>query len=148
MSDRLIGTIIGCLITALILRFVHDPMGLLAVLFIASVAAPAFTYVKYRYTAIAASVQILMLLNLLVPAGHEGVVGERLIDTFIGVAIATVFSFVLPSWEYRDLPRLLKNVLHASHRYIKASRDMLREKSVTTSSIASAAKVSWTACRR
>ncbi len=128
LMDRLIGTIIGCLLTALILHFVHDQIGLLAALFVASVAAPAFTYVKYRYTAIAASVQILMLLNLLVPAGHEGVVGERLIDTFIGVAIATVFSFVLPSWEYRDLPRLLKNVLHASHRYIKASRDLLEGK--------------------
>src|SRR5450830_859341 len=128
LMDRLIGTIIGCLLTALILHFVHDQIGLLAALFVASVAAPAFTYVKYRYTAIAASVQILMLLNLLVPAGHEGVVGERLIDTFIGVAIATVFSFVLPSWEYRDLPRLLKNVLQASHRYIKASRDMLEGK--------------------
>jgi uncharacterized membrane protein YccC len=128
LADRLIGTIIGCLLTALILRFVHDPIGLLAVLFIASVAAPAFTYIKYRYTAIAASVQILMLLNLLVPAGHPGAVSERLIDTIIGVAIATVFSFVLPSWEYRALPRLLKNVLQASHRYIKASRDMLEGK--------------------
>lgn len=128
LSDRLIGTIVGCLLTAFILRFVHDPMGLLAVLFVASVAAPAFTYIKYRYTAIAASVQILMLLNLLVPAGHQGMVGERLIDTVIGVAIATAFSYVLPSWEYRDLPRLLKNVLQASLRYITASRDMLEGK--------------------
>src|SRR5450830_1029949 len=128
LMDRLIGTIIGCLLTALILHFVHDQIGLLAALFVASVAAPAFTYVKYRYTAIAASVQILMLLNLLVPAGHQGMVGERLIDTIIGVAIATVFSYVLPSWEYRDLPRLLKNVLQASLRYITASRDMLEGK--------------------
>ncbi|MFZ1180392.1 MAG: FUSC family membrane protein [Herbaspirillum sp.] len=128
MSDRLAGTIIGCLLTALILRFIHEPAGLLAVLFIASVAAPAFTYVKYRYTAIAATVQILMLLNLLLPAGHQGVVSERLIDTVIGVAIATLFSYVLPSWEYRDLPLLLKNVLHASHRYIEASCDMMTGK--------------------
>ena len=128
LSDRLIGTIIGCLLTALILRFVHDPMGLLAALFIASIAAPAFTYIKYRYTAIAASVQILLLLNLLVPAGHQGVVGERLIDTVIGVAIATLFSYVLPSWEYQNLPHLLKGVLQASQRYITASRDMLEGK--------------------
>jgi len=127
-ADRLIGTIIGCVITALILRFVHDQIGLLAVLFLSSVAAPAFNYIKYRYTAVAASVQILMLLNLLLPAGHQGVISERLIDTIIGVAIATVFSYVLPSWEYRDLPRLLRNVLQASHRYIKASRDMLEGK--------------------
>ncbi|WP_050466526.1 FUSC family membrane protein [Herbaspirillum chlorophenolicum] len=128
VADRLIGTIIGCLITALILRFVHNPMGLMAVLFAASVAAPAFTYVKYRYTAIAASVQILMLLNLLLPAGHQGVVSERLIDTVIGVVIATIFSYVLPAWEYRDLPKLLRNVLKASQRYLTASRDMLEGK--------------------
>ena len=125
LQDRLIGTIIGCILTALILHFVHDTMGLLAALFVASVASPAFNYIKYRYTAVAATVQILMLLNMLVPAGHHGVVSERLIDTTIGVMIAIVFSFVLPSWEYRDLPRLIKNVLSASHRYIQASRDML-----------------------
>lgn len=128
MADRLVGTIIGCLITMLILRFVHNPMGQMAVLFAASVAAPAFTYIKYRYTAIAASVQILMLLNLLVPAGHQGVIGERLIDTVIGVVIATLFSYVLPAWEYRDLPKLLRNVLKSSQRYLTASRDMLEGK--------------------
>lgn len=128
MADRLIGTVIGCLITMLILRFVHNPLGQLAVLFAASVAAPAFTYIKYRYTAIAASVQILMLLNLLVPAGHQGVIGERLIDTLIGVVIATVFSYVLPAWEYRDLPKLLRNVLKSSQRYLTASRDLLEGK--------------------
>lgn len=128
MSDRLAGTVIGCLLTALILRFIHEPAGLLAALFIASVAAPAFNYVKYRYTAVAATVQILMLLNLLLPAGYQGAVSERLIDTVIGVAIATLFSYVLPSWEYRDLPLLLKNILHASHRYIKAGCDMMTGK--------------------
>ncbi|MFL9924993.1 FUSC family membrane protein [Herbaspirillum lusitanum] len=128
MADRLIGTVIGCLITALILRFVHSQAGLMAVLFLASVAAPAFTYVKYRYTAIAASVQILMLLNLLLPAGHQGVVGERLVDTIIGVIIATIFSYVLPSWEYRDLPRLMRGVLKSGERYLTASRDMLEGK--------------------
>ncbi len=125
MADRLIGTIIGCVLTALVLRFIHEPIGLLGVLFIASVAAPAFTYIKYRYTAIAASVQILLLLNMMLPAGHQGVVGERLIDTLIGVVIATIFSYIFPSWEYRMLPRLLKNVLLNSQRYIKSSRDML-----------------------
>lgn len=128
MADRLIGTIIGCLITAAILRFVHNPIGQMAILFAASVAAPAFTYVKYRYTAIAASVQILMLLNLLLPADHQGVVSERLIDTIIGVVIATIFSYVLPAWEYRDLPKLLRNVLKASQRYLTASRDLLEGK--------------------
>ncbi|HEY4073400.1 MAG TPA: FUSC family membrane protein [Herbaspirillum sp.] len=123
-SDRLIGTMIGCVLTAIILNFVHEPVALLALLFIVTAAAPAFIYIKYRYTAIAASMQILLQINLLIPSSHA-VIGERLIDTVLGAAIATAFSFVLPSWEYRALPRLLNAVLKASQKYILASRDML-----------------------
>lgn len=126
-SDRLFGTMIGCVLTAVILHFVHEPIALLALLFMTTVAAPAFTYIKYRYTAIAASMQILLQINLMIPSSHN-VISERLIDTVFGVAIATVFSFVLPSWEYRALPRLLTSVLQASQRYIQASRDMLEGK--------------------
>jgi uncharacterized membrane protein YccC len=126
-SDRLIGTVIGCVLTAVILYFVHEPVALLALLFLTTVAAPAFLYIKYRYTAIAASMQILLQINLVIPSSHA-VIGERLIDTVLGVAIATAFSYVLPSWEYRSLPRLLTGVLQASQRYIQASREMLEGK--------------------
>ncbi|HEY4318303.1 MAG TPA: FUSC family membrane protein [Herbaspirillum sp.] len=126
-SDRLVGTVIGCVLTAIILNFVHEPMALLAMLFIVTAASPAFIQIKYRYTAIAASMQILLQINLLIPASHA-VIGERLIDTVLGALIATVFSFVLPSWEYRALPRLLSAVLQANRKYILSSRDMLEGK--------------------
>jgi uncharacterized membrane protein YccC len=126
-SDRLVGTMIGCILTAIILNFIHEPLALLALLFIVTAAAPAFIYIKYRYTAIAASMQILLQINLMIPSSHA-VIGERLIDTVLGAAIATAFSYVLPSWEYRALPRLLTAVLQASQKYILASRDMLEGK--------------------
>lgn len=123
-GDRLIGTSIGCLLTAVIVHYVHAPPALLAFLFLATVATSAFVYVKYRYTAIAASMQILLQISLLTHGtGH--VISERLIDTFIGVGIATFFSFVLPSWEYRALPQLVANVLAANQRYIEASCELL-----------------------
>jgi uncharacterized membrane protein YccC len=126
-SDRLVGTLIGCVATALILRFVHEPVALLGFLFMATVAAPAFIYVKYRYTAIAASMQILLQINLVIPSsGH--VIGERLIDTLIGAAIATAFSFVLPSWEYRTLPQLIRNVLKSNQRFLEAGNNLLQGK--------------------
>jgi uncharacterized membrane protein YccC len=124
-SDRLIGTVVGCVLTALILHFVHEPIALLCFLFLATVAVPSFVYIKYRYTAIAASMQILLQINLLIPSSGQ-VIGERLIDTVIGAAIATLFSYVLPSWEYRALPQLIKNVLQANQRYIEASCDLLQ----------------------
>ncbi len=123
-GDRLIGTIVGCTLTAVIVHFVHAPAALLAFLFLATVATSAFVYVKYRYTAIAASMQILLQISLLVH-NTEHVIGERVIDTFIGVAIASFFAFVLPSWEYRALPQLIINVLSANQRYIEAGCDLL-----------------------
>ncbi|MDP3669491.1 MAG: FUSC family membrane protein [Telluria sp.] len=124
-ADRLIGTVIGCILTALILRFVHAPAALIGFLFLATTAAPAFLYINYRYTAIAVSMQILLLINLTVPtASHT--VSERLLDTLVGAVIATFFSYVLPNWEYRALPLLLAGVLKASQQYIDAGRDLLQ----------------------
>jgi uncharacterized membrane protein YccC len=125
--DRLIGTLVGCAMTLLILHLTRSPAVLLACLFVATAAGPAFVTIKYRYTAIAASMQILLQISLLVPEASH-VVGERLVDTMIGAAIATLFSFVQPSWEYRALPRLLRNVLQASGAYIAASRELLQER--------------------
>jgi uncharacterized membrane protein YccC len=68
-----------------------------------------------------------LLINILVPSSHAAI-GERLIDTVLGALIASAFSYVLPSWEYRALPRLLNAVLQASQKYIQASRDMLEGK--------------------
>lgn len=123
-NDRVIGTLIGCIISAAILHVVNNPLVLLGVLFVALVCSATFVTIKYRYTAIAACVQVLVQINLLMPHGSAAV-GERLIDTVIGGVIASVFSFVLPSWEYRAIPRLVENVLNANRRYIAATRDLL-----------------------
>jgi uncharacterized membrane protein YccC len=123
--DRVIGTLLGCGLTAAILHVTRSPAVLLAFLFIATVAGPAFVQIKYRYTAVAASMQILLQISLLLPES-TGVVSERLLDTLVGAAIATLCSFVLPSWEYRSLPRLLRNVLQAGVAYIGAARDLLQ----------------------
>ncbi len=123
-ADRFIGTLIGCLITAVILHFVHTPALLMGFMFVATVAAAAFLSIKYRYTAIAASVQALLLIGLTVPQGGSGI-GERLLDTLLGTLIATFFSYVLPNWEYQNLPRLVDAVLDANRKYVAAAADLL-----------------------
>ncbi|MEM5431244.1 FUSC family protein [Cupriavidus oxalaticus] len=123
-NDRVIGTLIGCVVAVGILKVVDEPLILLGVLFLALVASAAFVTIKYRYTAIAACIQVLIQINLLMP-GSPTVAGERLVDTVIGGIIASLFSFVLPSWEYRAIPKLVENVLQANRRYIAATRDLL-----------------------
>jgi uncharacterized membrane protein YccC len=128
-ADRLVGTLIGCVITAVILRFVHSPAVLIGFLFVATAAGPTFLSIKYRYTAIAASVQALLLIGLTVPHGG-GAIEQRLLDTLLGTLIASFFSYVLPSWEYQNLPALVEAVADANRGYIDAAADLLLGRAV------------------
>ncbi|PQP02116.1 hypothetical protein C5614_02430 [Massilia phosphatilytica] len=128
-ADRLIGTLIGCVLTAVILRFVHSPAVLIGFLFVATAAGPTFLSIKYRYTAIAASVQALLLIGLTVPNG-AGAIEQRLLDTLLGALIASFFSYVLPSWEYQNLPELVDSVADANRGYIDAAADLLLGRAV------------------
>jgi len=125
-ADRIIGTVIGCIITAVVLKYLNYTAVVLGVLILATVATFTFTYLRYRYAAIAVSVMILLWMYTISPGG--GVIYERLVDTFIGAGIATAFSFVLASWEYQSLPHLIREVLDVNLSYMRASFDLLRGK--------------------
>lgn len=124
-ADRIIGTLIGCVLTALVIRFVHSDIVLMGILFLAVVAMPTFIYLRYRYTAIAVSLMILLQLHLVAPSNPH-LVTERLIDTLIGAVVATIFSFVLANWEYQSLPRLVRQVLNVNLAYTQASFELLQ----------------------
>jgi uncharacterized membrane protein YccC len=126
-SDRIVGTIVGCVITALIIKFFNYPAVILGFLILSTVATPTFIYLRYRYAAIAVSIMILLQMHLIAPGNHD-LIMERLIDTFIGAAVATAFSFVLASWEYQTLPGLIREVLDVNLRYMRASFDLLQGK--------------------
>jgi uncharacterized membrane protein YccC len=126
-SDRIVGTVIGCVITALIIKFFNHPAVILGFLILATVATPTFIQLRYRYAAIAVSIMILLQMHLIAPGNHN-LIMERLVDTFIGAAVATAFSFVLASWEYQSLPGLVREVLDVNLRYMQASFDLLQGK--------------------
>lgn len=126
-GDRIVGTVIGCLVAAVILLFFNHPAVILTALILATIATPTFVYLRYRYTAIAVSIMILLQMNL-AAGGSIDAITERLVDTFIGAAVATVFSFVLASWEYQSLPKLLQQVLAANQRYMEAAYELLQGK--------------------
>ncbi|MEO8135744.1 MAG: FUSC family membrane protein [Betaproteobacteria bacterium] len=108
-NGRVIGTALGCIVV-LGLSYLKAPW-LSTVVFIAAVGvAHAFVTTRYLVTAAAASVMALLQAYLANPmAGFA--VPERLADTILGALLAWAFSYVLPSWEKRAIPRFVARVL-------------------------------------
>ena len=117
--DRITGTLIGCAI-AVALIAVSPPGLLLASIVLAIGLSHAYAGVRYRITAAAASVSSLVLLHFSDPSVHPQFF-ERVVDTLIGAGLSYAFSFLLPSWEWDDLPRLVKGLLAADSAFAEAA---------------------------
>lgn len=119
-NARLIGTLIGCvLVTAILSLHPSVPVQFL-VLALGAGIAHGFAQVRYLVAATAATVLALIQGHLLHTAG-EFALFERLADTLIGTALAWGFSYVLPAWERRQLPALLKRLRTAQLQHAKVA---------------------------
>ncbi|HZT56570.1 MAG TPA: FUSC family protein [Burkholderiaceae bacterium] len=119
-NARLLGTLIGCvLVTALLSLNPSVPVQFL-VLALGAGIAHGFVQVRYLVAATAATVLALIQGHLLHTAG-EFALFERLADTLIGTALAWVFSYVLPAWERRQLPALLKRLRNAQLQHAQVA---------------------------
>jgi uncharacterized membrane protein YccC len=114
-NDRVIGTLLGCIVAAALIRFLPGEWPLIGIVAAVGVSH-AFGAVNYRITALGASVSALLLLHYMTPGTH-GLFLDRIIDTFIGAGLATAFSFLLPSWERRNVAQLVNNLLIADRAY-------------------------------
>jgi uncharacterized membrane protein YccC len=121
-NSRVLGTLLGCLLAAGLLWGHVPPLMLLVIVSLAQAVAHAFAIRKYLVTAIAATVLGLVQAHLL-NAGTSPAfdVVERMADTLIGVAIAWIFSYVLPSWERSQLPALVARTLSAQARHARVA---------------------------
>ncbi len=114
-DDRVIGNLAGCVVTVLMVRFLPQD-ALSASVIIAIGVSHAFGTVNYRITAFAACISALLQLHFLSPLSQP-LLFERIFDTLIGAGLAWGFSYVLPSWEWRNVPRLIKGLVNADRDY-------------------------------
>jgi uncharacterized membrane protein YccC len=114
-NARVGGTMLGC---AAVLALSHGaaPLALQLVFLAAVGTAHAFVLQRYWLTATAATVMALLQAHMVAPAGGFAI-GERVADTVLGAALAWAFSYVLPSWERRHLPRLIAAALLALREF-------------------------------
>jgi len=109
-----------------VLTWLESTWLIVAILFVAMVAAPMFLYLRYRYAAMGFSIVVLLQMHLMQPSAH--IIRERIVDTIVGGLLATLFSFLLANWEYLSLPRLVRQVLQANRTYSEASFRLLQGK--------------------
>ncbi len=122
VKDRLLGTLLGCIVVAAILS-TRPGLGTMVLgVFISLALARTFIILNYRFTALFASVNALLLVSLL-GSGGAFLVTQRLQDTLLGAALAWAFSFVLPRWEETDLRRQTMHLLRAATGYAQAVLD-------------------------
>ncbi len=117
--DRVTGTLMGCAI-AVALILVFPSWALLITIVLAVGVSHAYGLVRYRITATAASISSLLLLHFSAPLEHPQFF-ERIVDTLIGAGLSWAFSFLLPSWERDNLPRIVRGLLTADAGFANAA---------------------------
>jgi len=119
-NARLLGTLLGCVLVTALLSL-HPPVPVqFALLALGAGVAHGFAQVRYLIAATAATVLALLQGHLLHTAGEFALL-ERLADTLIGTLIAWAFSYVLPAWERRQLPALLKRLRNAQLQHAQVA---------------------------
>jgi len=109
-NDRVMGTMIGCLLVLGLAQFGAEWLSTLVFL-VAVGIAHSFVTARYLVTAAAASVMALMQAHMAAPEVGSYGVFERIADTIIGAALAWGFSYVWPWWERRGIDKLTERVL-------------------------------------
>lgn len=116
---RLAGTIIGCLATLGLFMLTNSPDLLLAALIVSCILGYSLIQVSFMGTAIFKTIMVLLAFHLISPASNS-LIGERLVDTVIGCAIALLCSYILPWWEHNYMGSLANALRAANHRYYRA----------------------------
>ena len=127
-NDRIIGTVLGCVAAAILVHTL--PQGALFLPMLVTVgAAHAFAAVDFRITALSASVTALLSLHFLAPE-TGAVFFERIFDTLIGAGLAWLFSFLLPSWEWRNVGKLVTAKINADRKWAALALARIRNDQV------------------
>lgn len=116
-SWRLIGTLIGCVITIGLFAITHNDIVILTMMFIAMILGNTYIKDNFKLGSVFITVYILIGFHYLTP-GFYWLVGERALDTAIASVITFLFSFLLPWWEKDQLPRYVSNTIDALYHYL------------------------------
>ncbi len=118
---RLAGTLIGCVLTLLVMNFTQNTIALLCVMLLATILSNSLLQLNYMASSTFNTVQVLLAFHFLSP-GSLIMVGERAIDAVIASLLVWACSYFLPYWENRSILPLAKAAVAANRRFLQVCR--------------------------
>jgi uncharacterized membrane protein YccC len=116
--ERVAGTLAGIIIVSTILWFISAPTVLLAILVVSMLIGYSLLRVHYFTFVVFLTIFVVISLYFLNPGDFPSLVGERLIDTVIGSAIAFLVSrFIFPVWGHQEIRDSMQKMLEANRQY-------------------------------
>lgn len=116
--ERLMGTIIGAALGALVLYLVKDRTAIVLMLTFSMICAYSFMRKTYIVSVVFMTLYLLLMFHLLDPKDFKSILTDRIIDTAIGSVIALLFGYILaPVWEHEQVNIYMSQVLKDIQRY-------------------------------
>jgi uncharacterized membrane protein YccC len=126
-KNRLIGTLIGAAVAFGIVLITQNVVVYSVLAFVSLILAFSLIQQNYKSAAALITISIIFLYSLMNPNTFE-VIQYRIIDTFIGAAIAVVSNYlILPSWEADNLKKILLNALKMNKKYLLAVQKLYQD---------------------
>jgi uncharacterized membrane protein YccC len=124
--QRVLGTLAGVLAASLVLFLISDTTVLLVLLVICMLMAYSLLRVNYLGFVIFLTVYIVITFHFLHPVEYEHLIGERLIDTFIGSVVAALAArFIFPVWEHENIKGAMEEAIETNRAYFLAAWEQL-----------------------
>ena len=125
--QRLLGTIIGGIIGAIILMTVHNQIALFILLIFFFLTAYSLFRVNYIVAVLFMTPYVLIMLSFTGLNTFE-IAKERIFDTFLGGMSAFISSYVIfPNWESFQIKPSMRHLLKANYNYLALAVRMLAE---------------------
>jgi uncharacterized membrane protein YccC len=126
--QRVIGTVVGALLTAGLGALFHDPRAILVLSFIFAAACVALLPVNYAAFSVFLTPTFVLLAEA--SAGDWHLAGTRVLNTLLGGALALLGSRVLwPSPEISRMPGYLAASLQANRDYLRSVVELYDDRS-------------------
>ncbi|NGM66731.1 FUSC family protein [Sphingobacterium sp. SGR-19] len=129
--QRLVGTLVGGIIGAAVIFFIADVNIRFALLICFFLAGYSLFRINYIVAVMFITPYVLIMLSFHGTNTLE-MVAERVIDTFLGGAIAFVSSYIIfPNWESTQFRDNIRSLLIANYNYLAQAIQILSGKELT-----------------